>query len=280
MGKKVVLVSGGLDSGVLLGNIVALYGAENVIALNLFYGQKHSIEMACARALCDFYRVKLVTMDISKVFEFDKSCPLLSGSTNDIPDKSYAEQLDAMGGSGTVKTYIPFRNGLLLSAATAIALQHGADEVYYGAHADDAAGAAYPDCTDDFIASMADAIWYGSGRKVLLQAPWNKFTKAQIVSEGIELKVPFEYTWSCYNGGNKPCGKCATCIDRAAAFAANGIQDPATHVVIICTQSQNQSNKADTKIPNFKIPYEAPKIIREGASICHICGRPAEDCNR
>ena len=135
-----------------------------------------------------------------------------------------------MGGEGTVATYVPFRNGLFLSYAAAIAISVHASVVYYGAHADDAAGRAYPDCTPEFEKAMNIAIYEGSGRTVQMHAPLLNWNKAQVVKYGLELKAPYHLTWSCYEGGDKPCGKCGTCIDRAKAFEANGVADPAMEV--------------------------------------------------
>jgi 7-cyano-7-deazaguanine synthase len=96
-----------------------------------------------------------------------------------------------------------------------------------GAHADDSAGNAYADCSTEFLKSMSDAIRIGTYNKVTLVAPFAEINKAEVVKTGLALKVPYELTWSCYNGGSAPCGKCGTCIDRARAFEANGVADPA-----------------------------------------------------
>lgn len=72
-----------------------------------------------------------------------------------------------------------------------------------------------------------DAVYIGSGKQLEIKAPFVNLTKADIVKEGLRLKVPYELTWSCYEGGDKPCGKCGTCIDRAKAFEKNGVKDPA-----------------------------------------------------
>ena len=126
-----------------------------------------------------------------------------------------------------MSTYVPFRNGLFLSSAASIALSRGCGEIWYGAHADDAAGAAYPDCSPVFNKAMGDAIWEGSGHQLRICAPFVEVNKAEVVRIGLSIGVPYELTWSCYEGGDVPCGKCGTCIDRAAAFAANGVKDPA-----------------------------------------------------
>ena len=99
--------------------------------------------------------------------------------------------------------------------------------IYYGAHADDAAGNAYPDCSESFNNAINDAIYIGSGNQLKVEAPFVKMTKAEVVKIGLELNVPYKYTWSCYEGGEKPCGVCGTCIDRAEAFSLNGVKDPA-----------------------------------------------------
>ena len=113
-----------------------------------------------------------------------------------------------------------------LSIATVMAISRGCDIIYYGIHKDDAAGNAYPDCSYEFNAYMKNAINAGSGGQVDIVAPFVKCTKSDIVRIGMELNVPYEMTWSCYNGGEKPCGKCGTCIDRAKAFEANNAVDP------------------------------------------------------
>ena len=126
-------------------------------------------------------------------------------------------------------TYVPFRNGLLLASVAALAMAKYPDDevdIYLGAHADDAAGNAYADCSEAFTDAIGKAIHIGTYEKVNLKAPLVNWNKAQVVKKGLELGVPYELTWSCYNGGDRPCGKCGTCIDRAAAFAANGVEDP------------------------------------------------------
>ena len=148
------------------------------------------------------------------------------GSSEEIPHESYAKQLEDTNGT-PVSTYVPFRNGLFLSSAASIALSRECSVIYYGAHSDDAAGNAYPDCSEAFNNAMNTAIYEGSGKQLEIKAPFVGMTKAGVVKLGMELKVPYELTWSCYEGGEKPCGKCGTCIDRAKAFEQNGIADPA-----------------------------------------------------
>lgn len=223
--KALVLFSGGVDSTTCLGIAVNKYGADEVLALSLYYGQKHSRELEAARKIAAHYGVKHKELDLALIFA-DSNCSLLSGSTEDIPKESYAEQLKKTDGK-PVSTYVPFRNGLFLSSAASIALSNGCTEVYYGAHSDDAAGNAYPDCSSDFNDAINRAIYLGSGRELRVIAPFIGMNKAQVVAEGLKLGVPYELTWSCYEGGDKPCRVCGTCRDRIAAFRANGMDDPA-----------------------------------------------------
>ncbi|MCD8301180.1 MAG: 7-cyano-7-deazaguanine synthase QueC [Clostridiales bacterium] len=223
--RALVLSSGGVDSTTCLALAVKEYGNENVIALSIFYGQKHDKELIASGKVADYYQVEHITLDLTPVFAWS-DCSLLTHSDKEIPEQSYGEQIKEAGGS-PVSTYVPFRNGLFLSAAAGVALSKDCGVIYYGAHSDDAAGSAYPDCSADFVDSMGQAIYLGSGGQLRLVAPFVSVNKAEVVRQGLVLDVPYELTWSCYEGGEKPCGKCGTCLDRAAAFAANKIKDPA-----------------------------------------------------
>ena len=222
--KALVLISGGVDSTTCLGMAVKEYGHENVVGLSIFYGQRHDKEIKAADAVCDFYKVEHITLDLSTMFQFS-DCSLLQHSDEEIPEESYAEQLTKTDGK-PVSTYVPFRNGLFLSSASAIALSKGCSKIYYGAHSDDAAGNAYPDCSEAFNKAMNTAIYEGSGKQLEIVAPFISLNKSQVVKKGLEIGVPYELTWSCYEGHDKACGRCGTCIDRIKAFGLNGTTDP------------------------------------------------------
>ncbi len=223
--KALVLFSGGLDSSTCLALAIEKYGKENVLALSISYGQKHSKEINAARAVAEYYGTELVSLDLAPIFE-GSDCALLEGSNQAIPKGDYANQLVSSDGK-PVSTYVPFRNGLFLSCAASVALSRGCGVIYYGVHSDDAAGSAYPDCSSDFNDHMSKAISIGSAQQLKVVAPFVDRTKADVVAQGLRLGVPYELTWSCYEGNDKPCGCCGTCIDRAKAFAANGVKDPA-----------------------------------------------------
>ncbi|MCD8159118.1 MAG: 7-cyano-7-deazaguanine synthase QueC [Clostridiales bacterium] len=222
--KVMVLLSGGLDSATCLAKAVNDYGSENVIALSILYGQKHKKEIEASNKIAAYYKTEHITLDLSSIFKFS-DCSLLASSDKEIPTESYAEQLKKTGGS-PVSTYVPFRNGLFLSSAAAMALSKGCSKIYYGAHADDSAGNAYPDCSKAFADAMNEAIYQGSGFQLTLETPFVGLTKAEVVKTGTELKVPYELTWSCYAGGEEPCHICGTCRDREETFRKNGLTDP------------------------------------------------------
>ena len=226
--KALVLSSGGVDSTTCLAMSIDSLGHENVSALSIWYGQKHKKELDCAKAIADYYKVPHYQLDLTQVMSYSNSS-LLSSSSESIDHRSYEEQIAE---SGSVSTYVPFRNGLILSMAASMALSLYPDDevsIYIGAHADDAAGNAYPDCRPDFNHHMNEAIYIGSYNKVRLVAPLNTMNKTEVVQEGLRLQVPYHLTWSCYEGGHEPCHTCGTCRDREQAFLDNGVEDPLLH---------------------------------------------------
>ena len=222
--RALVLTSGGVDSTTCLAMAVEKYGCENVVALSVSYGQKHSKEIEASKKIADYYSVEHIYLNLAEIFKFS-DCSLLEHSDKEIPHESYNDQIKVTDGK-PVSTYVPFRNGLFLASAASIALSKNCQIIYYGAHSDDAAGSAYPDCSEAFNNAMNTAIFEGSGKQLTIEAPFVSWTKKEVVKKGLELKVPYELTWSCYEGNDKPCGTCGTCIDRLAAFEANGVTDP------------------------------------------------------
>lgn len=225
--KAVVLSSGGVDSTTCLALAIDKLGKENVVAVSIFYGQKHDKELVCARKIAAHYEVPHYELNLANILKYSSSS-LMEGSTVEITHKSYAEQIEEQPNE-IVSTYVPFRNGLMMSAVAALGMSLFPDEdveIYLGAHADDAAGNAYADCSEAFIDAMGKAISLGTYEKVKVVAPFATMNKAQLVGVGLKLNVPYELTWSCYEGGDKPCGTCGTCIDRIKAFELNGTVDP------------------------------------------------------
>lgn len=221
--KALVLFSGGLDSTTALAMAIEKYGKDNVVALSISYGQKHNKEIEASMSVARYYDVEHIYLDLARIFEYS-DCSLLKKNNKDIPEGDYDKQLKEANGN-TLSTYVPFRNGLFLSSAASIAISKGCDVIYYGAHSDDVKEA-YPDCSKEFTDAINEAIYLGSGNKVKVIGPFVNMHKKDIVKYGLEHNVPYQLTWSCYNGKDKACGKCGTCIDRLKAFKANNAKDP------------------------------------------------------
>ena len=174
--------------------------------------------------MAKYYDVEYIYINLADIFKYS-DCSLLEHSDKDIPHDTYANQIKETDGE-PVSTYVPFRNGLFLSTAASVAIAKECSVIYYGAHSDDAAGSAYPDCSVEFNKAISEAIYVGSGKSVKVEAPFVQLNKKDIVKEGLKINVPYHLTWSCYEGKDKPCGKCGTCIDREKAFELNGVVDP------------------------------------------------------
>lgn len=220
--KAVVLFSGGVDSTTCLVKAIKKYGEKEVLALSIYYGQKHDKEIEVSKNLASYLKVKHQILDLKEIFE-KSNCSLLKQSNIEIPLGSYKSLKDK---EDVISTYVPYRNGLFLSVAASLALSLDASVIYYGIHKDDSAIAAYPDTSIEFNKAISKAIYIGSGKKVKVLAPFANKDKKEVVKQGLKLKVPFSLTWSCYEGKDKACGLCGTCIDRQKAFLENGVIDP------------------------------------------------------
>lgn len=221
--KILVLISGGIESTTCLALAVKKVGAENVETISVNYGQKHIKELNAVKNICEYYKVNNETIDLSNILKYS-NCSILSHSNIEVEEADFESQ-KLKAGDDTISSYVPFRNGLMLSAAASYALSKDCSIIYYGAQSNDKYNNTYPDCNLDFITNMNNAIYKGTGDKIYLEAPLIDLNKTEVVKLGLELKVPYKYTWSCYQGKERACGKCGTCIDRINAFKNNGLED-------------------------------------------------------
>jgi len=214
MNKVVVVYSGGLDSTVLLTKCIKEF--DEVVALNFSYGSKHNVkEREAAHKVCSKLNIELVLVDLPFVNELFKSDLLKSGG--DVPEGHYADE-------SMRRTVVPFRNGIMLSIAVGFAESVGAECVAIATHAGD--HAVYKDCLPEFISSMSHTSEIGTYEKIYVYAPFVNITKAEVVAEGLKIEAPFDLSWTCYNGKDRPCLKCSTCEERIGAFYQNNIADP------------------------------------------------------
>ena len=226
--KAIVLLSGGLDSSTTLAIAHAL-GFE-LHTLSFDYGQRHQREVEAAAAVARHYgvtRQKTVTIDL-RAFGG-------SALTADIP-VPHARSLEAMAQDIPI-TYVPARNTIFLSFALAYAEVTGANDIFLGINAIDYSG--YPDCRPEYlaayerVANLATKASTQDGRRFRLHAPLITMSKADIVRKGLELGVPFELTWSCYEGGEAACGTCDSCLLRLNGFAEAGLSDPIPYAISV-----------------------------------------------
>lgn len=171
------------------------------------------------------YGVQQRFLDLGAIFA-DSDCSLLAHSDAAIPESSYADQ-QAEGDGGPVSTYVPFRNGLFLSSAGLHGSLARLLDGLLRSPSRRTGRQRLPDCSLEFVEAMNRAIVEGTGGELRLEAPFVTWSKADIVREGLALGVPYELTWSCYEGGEAPCGVAPPASTAPAAFAANGVEDPA-----------------------------------------------------
>jgi len=212
-GKKgVILLSGGLDSATTL--YLARKRGYSLSALIFDYQQRHKKEIKYALKIAKLNKIKcyIEKIDLSWV----KSS--LAGSKLKVP---YARRLNS---KKVPLTYVSGRNIIFLSYAFSLAESINADTVFIGAHVQDYSG--YPDCRPQFLKSFEKAANLGiKDKKIKIETPLINKAKKDIVKLGLKLGVPFQYTWSCYSGKDKPCGKCDSCRFRVKAFKELGIYE-------------------------------------------------------
>lgn len=212
--KSVVLLSGGIDSTVLLAKLVA--EGRGVLAMGVDYGQRHRREIDAARAVCAALGVEYRLADLRSLAPFF--------GKNSLTDSELPVYEGAYDEAGMKTTVVPARNLILISLATAWAIAEKCDTIAYAAHGGD--HTIYPDCRPEFAEKLDAVVQISDWHRVCLERPFVDMDKASIVRLGAELNAPLHLTWSCYNGGETHCGKCSTCVERREAFRAAGIPDP------------------------------------------------------
>ena len=201
-------------------SVTALYHAghgHTVLAgLSFDYGSKHNHkELPFARHHCQQLGVNHECVELGFVDRLFESDLLSRGG--EIPEGHYEEETMR-------QTVVPFRNGIMLAIGAGYAESIGAEGLVIAAHSGD--HAIYPDCREDFMRSMGEAIRLGTYAGVEVLRPFVALTKGDIAARGKALRVDFAQTWSCYKGGEIHCGKCGTCVERREAFQEGGVEDP------------------------------------------------------
>lgn len=213
--KTIILLSGGMDSTVALWHTLA-EGHEVVACLGINYASKHNAkELPMAAWQAEQANIPFQTADLTFMDTLYRSSLLQSG--DEIPEGHYEEE-------NMKSTVVPFRNGILLAVAAGFAESVGAEGLVIAAHSGD--HAIYPDCREEFLAPMSQAISAGTYAGVQVLRPFVDIRKEDIAARGAQLGVDFTRTWSCYKGNENHCGKCGTCVERKEAFELANLVDP------------------------------------------------------
>ncbi len=220
MKKAVCIISGGMDSA--LGAKIAQKEGYDIIALHFNYGQlTEKRELESFRKISKKLKV-IESYEIDLEFFKQIGASALIDSSLEVPTGGVEE--------GVPITYVPFRNGIFLSIATALAEKHEAEALFIGVVEEDSSG--YPDCRNRYIKSMEESINLGTREetKLEIKMPLVDMKKSQIVQKSIELGVPLEDTWSCYKNEDKACGVCDSCRLRLNGFEKAGVVDPINYI--------------------------------------------------
>ena len=217
--KTVVIFSGGLDSTTLLYHLID--AGHRVKALTINYGQRHEREISMATSTCTQLEIEQKQIDLTGLsIIFGRNA--LTDAECAVPEGTYAADNMQI-------TTVPNRNMIFLSIAIGWAASMDFNGVAFGAHS--GMHVNYPDCRPEFASAMSLAASNCHWDEIAVLSPFIEWTKADIVRRGRELKVPFEQTWSCYEGTDVHCGQCGTCIDRRNAFDSVSLEDPVPYRV-------------------------------------------------
>ncbi|RLA83403.1 MAG: 7-cyano-7-deazaguanine synthase QueC [Epsilonproteobacteria bacterium] len=226
--KVLLLLSGGLDSTILLYKLVESYGRDNVTALTFNYGQKHAIELQKAKTSTVRHGVGHKFVDISFLGDMVKDVSaMVANSSIDTP------HIKEVLGDPQTSTYVPFRNQILSSLAFAYAEANDIDSVYLSIQAQDSYS--YWDTSAEFVKRFNGLASLNRKVKIELKTPFVDMSKSDEINLGVKLGVNFIDTWTCYRGAidSKACGTCASCSERLANFAKSGIKDPIEYEIEI-----------------------------------------------
>lgn len=212
--KAICIISGGMDSATSA--FIARSQGYEIIALHFDYGQRTmKKERECFERICDDVGAKKrMILDAGFIAQI---------GGNALTDFSLEVPKDGVFGEVPI-TYVPFRNGIFISIAAALAQKEGAEAIFLGVVQEDSSG--YPDCSENFIKSLNLAVNSGTGETFEIKTPLVHLSKAQIVAKAMELGVNLAHTWSCYENEDEACGKCDSCLLRLRGFKNAGAIDP------------------------------------------------------
>lgn len=235
MKKALVIFSGGMDSATLLWDL-CVNEKISVVAVSFNYGQRHRVELDYAKRFIERIRTELLVQErpdteiAHHIIDLTSITPFLKGSA--LTDPSVEVPHGHYAAESMKATVVPNRNMIMLSVAAGIAISEKIEGLYYAAHAGD--HDIYPDCRKEFADKLGEAIAMADWHRVELRRPFVTISKTDVCAMGGAIGVPYELTWSCYEGqGTFHCGQCGTCVERIEAFKDSGVTDPTKYAETI-----------------------------------------------
>lgn len=226
MSKALVILSGGMDSTILLHHVTKELGYKDVYAITFNYGQRIIREIECAK-----FQAKACGVDEHKIVNMDFFRDITKTSALTNTDIAIPKARNDIGNAQPI-SYVPFRNLLLLTTAAAWAESMGAQDLFYGAVlTDDFSG--YWDCTSTFLKKANELYILNRKNAIKINAPFMKMQKDEVTAKGIDLEVDFRQTHTCYEGTDPACGECASCAARIKGFIDNKAIDPIRYSKVI-----------------------------------------------
>jgi 7-cyano-7-deazaguanine synthase len=218
--KSIVLLSSGLDSTVAFKEAYNI--SDEILCVTFDYGQKAKVkEVSFARTICERFNAGHIVIELPWYRKFRGA---LTGGTA-LP-KISAHELDdkEITQKSAQQVWVPARNVVFLSIGAALAENYNYDTIVTGFDAEEAA--TFPDNTIEFVERFNNMLEFGTLTKTSVYAPLISMNKSEIIKRGLEIDAPFEWSWSCYEGTEKPCGICESCLRRKRAFEIAGTKDP------------------------------------------------------
>ncbi len=218
--KSVVLLSSGLDSTVAFKD--AYDKSDEILCVTFNYGQRaKEKEISFAKKICELYKTSHIIIDLPWYSTFRGA--LTEGSVMPVISGNELDNIEITQRSAQ-KVWVPARNVVFLSIGAALAENYEYDTIVTGFDAEEAA--TFPDNTIEFVERFNEMLKFGTLTKTAVHVPLISMDKSEIVKRGLAIYAPFEWSWSCYEGKEKPCGICESCLRRNRAFEIAGMKDP------------------------------------------------------
>ena len=220
---SIVLLSSGLDSAVAFKMALDAYGVD--LALTFDYGQRAAEkEIESARKICERYGVRHVVINVPWLEDVTCTALVNRGETVPTPTETELDEIKGKALETAHAVWVPNRNGAFINIAGSFADALKVDKIVCGFNAEE--GATFPDNTPEFVEAINNSLFYSTENHATVVAPVIDLDKVGIIRKGADIDAPLDLSWSCYFSGEKPCGKCESCMRRARAFKRAGVADP------------------------------------------------------